>query len=137
LQITENQFFPLEPIEALKAGFKKAESEFLKLAESKSIVDRSGSCALVVLIIDNMCYIANVGDSRAVLSYQFGSKVFPLSHDHKPDRTSEKDRILGAGGKIYQSVLKNKAGTSIPGPYRLLPGKLSVSRSFGDIEAKL
>ena len=84
-----------------------------------------------------MCYIANVGDSRAILSYQSGSKVFPLSHDHKPDAQSEKERILQAGGKIYQSVLKTKGGSNIPGPFRLLPGKLSVSRSFGDIEAKL
>ena len=27
-------------------------------------------------------------------------------------------------------------GINVPGPYRILPGKLSVSRSFGDIEAK-
>ena len=84
-----------------------------------------------------MCYIANVGDSRAILSYQNGSKVFPLSHDHKPQAPTEKQRITSAGGKVYQSILKTKSGTTIPGPFRLLPGKLSVSRSFGDIEAKL
>ena len=26
-----------------------------------------GSCALVVLIVGDMCYIANVGDSRAII----------------------------------------------------------------------
>lgn len=91
----------------------------------------------MILIIDSMCYIANVGDSRAILSYQNGSKVFPLSHDHKPEVPSEKERIMNAGGKVYQSILKTKTGATIPGPFRLLPGKLSVSRSFGDIEAKL
>jgi len=38
---------------------------------------------------------------------------------------------------VYQSMLKTKLGLNVPGPFRLLPGKLSVSRSFGDIEAKI
>ena len=40
---------------------------------------------------------------------------------------------MSGGGKIYQSILKTKMGINVPGPYRILPGKLSVSRSFGDI----
>ncbi len=49
----------------------------------------------------------------------------------------EKSRIEKANGKIYQSIIKTKNGVTIPGPFRINPGKLSVSRSFGDIEAKL
>ena len=49
-----------------------------------------------------MCYSANVGDSRAVLSGESGSKVFSLSRDHKPSDEPEQKRILEAGGKIYQ-----------------------------------
>jgi protein phosphatase 2C family protein 2/3 len=33
--------------------------------------------------------------------------------------------------------MKNKNGQVVLGPFRIEPGKLSVSRSFGDIEAKL
>ena len=44
---------------------------------------------------------------------------------------------MNAGGKVYQSMLKTKLGLNVPGPFRLVPGKLSVSRSFGDIEAKI
>lgn len=36
IKITENSYFPHEPIEALKFGFRKAEQEFLKYAESQS-----------------------------------------------------------------------------------------------------
>ena len=33
--------------------------------------------------------------------------------------------------------MKTKNGVTIPGPFRINPGKLSVSRAFGDIEAKM
>jgi protein phosphatase 2C family protein 2/3 len=49
-----------------------------------------------------MCYIANVGDSRAVIS-KYGGKVSqPLTNDHKPSDDAELKRILEAGGKVYQ-----------------------------------
>lgn len=81
--------------------------------------------------------MANVGDSRAILSTKMGAQVYSISKDHKPEADSERERILAAGGKIYQSVVKTKSGHTILGPHRIDPGKLSVSRSIGDIEAKL
>ena len=38
------------------------------LTGKMSVIERSGSCAIVVLIVGEICYVANVGDSRAVLS---------------------------------------------------------------------
>jgi protein phosphatase 2C family protein 2/3 len=35
---------------------------------NKGIPERSGSCAIVALIVGDICFVANVGDSRAVLS---------------------------------------------------------------------
>jgi serine/threonine protein phosphatase PrpC len=64
-------------------------------------IDRSGSCAIVVLIIDEMCYVANVGDSRAIMSSDGGEKIFLLSNDHKPTDDVEIKRIIENGGKIY------------------------------------
>jgi len=73
-----------------------------------------------------MCYLANTGDSRAIFSQYKGKSVTQISNDHKPNSDKEKSRILKNGGVLYQ----NK------GPIRISPGKLSVSRAFGDLHAK-
>ena len=64
----------------------------------KGILDKSGSCAVVSLIVGDVCYVANVGDSRAVLSGESGKKVYPLSLDHKPTEEKEMKRIKEGGG---------------------------------------
>jgi protein phosphatase 2C family protein 2/3 len=142
--------FPSNPREALKQGFVNAERQFLEAVSSRSrsntASERSGSCAIVALLVGDTCYVANVGDSRAVLSGDGGRKVFALSTDHKPAEEGERKRIVDAGGKIYQTqLLRSQEGTSpetILGPHRVLPGRLSVpskqvSRTLGDAEAKM
>jgi len=57
----EEQCFPSDPIQAIKLGFANADKEIL----SKN--DKSGSSAVIVLIVKNVCYIAHVGDSRTIL----------------------------------------------------------------------
>ena len=60
----------------VEANFQRAHSEG---------VERSGSCANVVLIVNDMIYVANVGDSRSLLSIDCGQQIAMLSRDHKPD----------------------------------------------------
>jgi protein phosphatase 2C family protein 2/3 len=52
--------------------------------------DKSGSCAIIVLLVENNCYVANVGDSRAVMSAVGGQKLFVLSRDHRPNEDTER-----------------------------------------------
>jgi len=66
-------------------------------------IDRSGSCAIVIIIIDDICYVANVGDSRIIMSADGGEKIFLLTNDHKPTDEVEMKRIIDNGGKIYQN----------------------------------
>ena len=103
-----------------------------------SVVDRSGSCAVVMLVTPTTIYVANVGDSRAIMSSNGGHSFASISRDHKPGEIGEKTRIERAGGKIYQSNVINPSNQaqSILGPVRVLPGRLSVSRTFGDCMAK-
>lgn len=59
--------------------------------------------------------------------------------------TLRKNVLLNNGGHIYQSQTNsnvwdqhgNVKTQTIVGPLRVFPGRLSVSRTFGDIEAKL
>ena len=139
--IISEPHFPSNPQKALVNGFIKAEKNFIRDCEKRS--DFSGSCAIVVLIIEKRCYVANVGDSRAILSGNNGIKTYALSRDHRPGDEKEYTRILQAGGKIYQTEYENKFFTELDhppnhiiGPLRVQPGKLSVSRTIGDIEAK-
>jgi len=150
--IVEQDAFPWDPKEALLKGFEAAEEAFMDLAVEKDIlVEKSGSCANVVLIIGEMCYCANVGDSRGILSSELGRKVFMLSKDHKPSDELESKRVMEAGGKVYSgnSTPRRKSGNFLTfagaankesadkGPLRIYPGRLAVSRAFGDPEAKL
>lgn len=63
-----------------------------------TIKEKSGSCAIAVMIVEETVYIANVGDSRAVLSMNNGSLTHQLTQDHKPCDDRERRRILEAGG---------------------------------------
>ena len=76
-------------------SWDEAEREFLeKKAQSYGkVVDRSGSCAIILLIVDDMGYIANVGDSRAVISTEGGKVIYALSKDHKPNCEEERRRM--------------------------------------------
>jgi len=40
-----------------------------------------------------MAYVANVGDSWAIMSAEGGNKIYALSRDHRPNDELEKMRI--------------------------------------------
>lgn len=141
--ILESPRFPSEPIKALKEGCERAEAEFCALALRQTNVDRSGSCALILLFIDEMLHIANIGDCRAIVSENNGKNIHSLTRDHKPEDPSEQERIIKNGGQVSKSNLwqhhrlaEHLKERMVELPYRVYPGGLSVSRSFGDITAK-
>lgn len=78
-----------------------------------------GSTAVVVLLVGNKIYSANVGDARAIMCRD--GQAIDLSVDHKAKRPDEQERIKSQGGYIvYGRVL----------------GRLAISRAFGDYDCK-
>ena len=142
--ICNNNFFPDDIPNAIKYGFKKIDEDYLKKYAfiNNKLIDNSGSCGLILLLIYNTIYIANVGDSRCIGSFKNGKIQKDITLDHKPNTPYEKERIIKNGGKIYQTqtpieddeAFKDKI---LVGPYRVFPGKLSVSRTVGDAEGKI
>ena len=119
----------------LKAAFKTAES---KLKASGIDYSNSGTCAIAVMVIKDQCYIANLGDSRAVLYRETPKEkqAIELSFDHKPKRSGEEERIKKAGGKIERLQHDGQ----YVGPYRVWqddegPG-IAMTRTLGDLQAK-
>ena len=100
--IANQPTFPEDPEKALFNGFIEAEETFMR-QNQQQVRDKSGSCAIVMLIIDSDVWVANTGDSRAVMSSQDGSKFVSISEDHKPSEEKERVRIIKGGGQIYQN----------------------------------
>ena len=79
----------------------------------------SGCTALLVLVVDDLAYVANIGDSRSVLSRN--GKTISMSTDHKPDDRAERKRIERSGGHVIDGRIN---------------GGLNLSRAFGDHQYK-
>ena len=130
------------PIESIRDAFVNAEKEFFQQAVvNGKMIDKSGSCALISLIIDNILYSINLGDSRALYSRDGGNELFQITRDHKPNDEIEKKRIEKYGGKVYYAnkvmvngmevtLKEEQYGKGFKFPYRLAPSGLAVSFYF-------
>ncbi|GFX59539.1 hypothetical protein TNCV_2034671 [Trichonephila clavipes] len=121
---------PLSQIEkeikrSLTETFKKTDEEFLKQATKTKPSWKDGTTAIIVLVLQNILYIANLGDSKAILcrySKKTGKHVaIPLSTDHSPQDYTERMRIQKAGGNVRDGRVM---------------GVIEVSRSIGDGQYK-
>ncbi|KAL7119381.1 hypothetical protein ABFS83_02G059100 [Erythranthe nasuta] len=84
---------------------------------------RGGSTAVTAILINGRhLWVANVGDSRGVLSRR--GHAIPLTVDHEPN--AERDSIENKGGFV----------SNMPGDVARVNGQLAVSRAFGDKNLK-
>ncbi|ETW03333.1 hypothetical protein H310_04827 [Aphanomyces invadans] len=100
---------------SLTRAFLALDDDHRRLKEVIGGEDHSGCTAIAAFVTDLFIVVANSGDSRSVLATDGG--VIPMSYDHKPNNTGERQRIENAGG----SVRNNRVN-----------GDLAVSRALGD-----
>jgi integrin-linked kinase-associated serine/threonine phosphatase 2C len=122
-------------IDFLKDLFKRTEK---KLKSSGIDYSSSGTCAISVFIQAGKVYVANLGDSRAVMFRETAKEklAIELSYDHKPVRPDERERIERMGGKVYKLIHEGQP----VGPPRVWadeegPG-IAMTRTLGDLDSK-
>jgi serine/threonine protein phosphatase PrpC len=98
-----------DPPAALRDAFARCSKE---MAPWSTMM---GTTAVVVLMIHGRRYIANLGDSKAILS-QRGRLAF-ATNDHKASDPAEQQRVIELGGQIVNNRVNDK---------------LSVTRALGD-----
>ena len=128
-------------------NYKLIEKIFLdadmQIRREKFDYKASGTTCVIIFQLGEKIICANVGDSRAIIVYSKNidltdSKIFPLSHDCKPDLPKERKRIYECGGTVEKALDENGKEE---GPFRVYkkgqdyPG-LAMSRSIGDIDSK-
>ncbi|WOL17651.1 hypothetical protein Cni_G26444 [Canna indica] len=123
--------------EVIQKAFSATEEEFLQLVKkswlSRPKIASAGSCCLVGAITEDVLYVANLGDSRAVLGRRGtdGRKVVAerLSRDHNVAQEDVRKEITQLHPDDSRILLCNG------GVWRI-KGIIQVSRSIGDVYLK-
>ncbi|XP_044471671.1 protein phosphatase 2C and cyclic nucleotide-binding/kinase domain-containing protein-like isoform X2 [Mangifera indica] len=91
--------FHVDPVEACHSAFLATNSQL-----HADILDdsMSGTTAITVLVRGRTIYVANSGDSRAVLAEKRGNEIMAvdLSIDQTPFRTDELERVKMCGARV-------------------------------------
>lgn len=118
--LTTDEFRAAQYIPGIRQGFLTLDEDMRSLYHRRmEDDDRSGTTAICAFVSPRHIYIANCGDSRAVVCRN-GVPIFS-TQDHKPILPGEKERILKAGGSVM---------------IQRVNGSLAVSRALGDYEYK-
>lgn len=123
--------------DVISKAYLATEEEFLSLVRKQWLIKPHiasvGSCCLVGIICNGMLFIANAGDSRAVLGREEGDlkevKAIQLSSEHNANLESVREELRSLHPDDPQVVvLKHKVWR--------VKGIIQVSRSIGDAYLK-
>ncbi|KAG7996224.1 hypothetical protein I3843_01G148100 [Carya illinoinensis] len=91
--------FSDDPVKAFNSAFLTTNYE---LHNSEIDDSMSGTTAITVLVVGDILFVANVGDSRAVIAVQEGNRIRAedLSNDQTPFRKDEYERVKQCGARV-------------------------------------
>lgn len=118
--ILKEEEFWSDPNRSISKAYERTDQAILN---HNPDLGRGGSTAVTAILLDGQkLYVANVGDSRAVLSRK--GLAIQMSTDHEPN--TERGSIEDRGGFV----------SNMPGDVARVNGQLAVSRAFGDKNLK-
>lgn len=118
--ILKEEEFWFDPKRSILKAYEKTDKAILS---DSSGMARGGSTAVTAILINGRwLWLANLGDSRAVLSR--GGQAMQMTVDHEPGK--ERKSIESKGGFV----------SKMPGDVPRVNGQLAVSRAFGDKSVK-
>ncbi|CAP23638.2 Protein CBG02976 [Caenorhabditis briggsae] len=105
-------------------SYKSVDDEFLALAKQNKPMWKDGTTATTMIILNNVVYVANIGDSKVVVARKKDDGSFSpvcLTVDHNPMAHDERMRIQKTGATVKDGRIN---------------GIIEVSRSIGDLPFK-
>jgi len=108
--------------EGISRAFESVDNRLCEVLRKQRTCD--GSTCIAAVVLNNSIFVANAGDSRAVLGMRDGS-TRAMSWDQTCDRQDEAQRVQAAGGQVRRT-----------GGVARVNGELVPSRAFGDPEYK-
>ncbi|XP_072985418.1 protein phosphatase 2C and cyclic nucleotide-binding/kinase domain-containing protein isoform X2 [Typha latifolia] len=97
--LLKNSRFHIDAVEACHAAFLATNTQL----HADSLDDTmSGTTAITILVRGTTIYVANAGDSRAVIAERRGKEIVAvdLSIDQTPFRTDELERVKHCGARV-------------------------------------
>ncbi|KAF3786061.1 putative protein phosphatase 2C 25 [Nymphaea thermarum] len=117
---------------AIRDAFMATDNEFLRLVErsreENPLIAAAGSCGLVGVIWEGKVYVANAGDSRAVLGRLVRNNQIvaqQLSEDHNPNNASAREALISSHSDDPNIVVQKN------GVWRV-KGIIQLTRALGD-----
>jgi len=118
--ILKDEEFWTDPSRSISKAYERTDQAILSHSPD---LGRGGSTAVTAILLNGRkLWIANVGDSRGVLSKR--GQAIQMTTDHEPN--TERGSIENRGGFV----------SNMPGDVARVNGQLAVSRAFGDKNLK-
>ena len=126
--------------QAIARAYNRVEEDWVKL--TREAFDKGfpkvayvGSCALVAVVKDNKLYVANAGDSKAVLLRQKEDKTYErvkVSKTHNANKSYERERLKKQFPKDEDIVVCRREDSKAC----YVKGNLMPTRALGDLRLK-